>query len=195
MRLAGMAAAAVAAGASGAAAQEPSLLLDEITIMSAARDARPLLETPVAATVLEGEALEVRQATNFQELIGDAPGATILGGPRGISQEPNIRGFTDDQIVLRFDGERTNFNDAHRGRFFIDPEIIQGRRRSPCRGRSAGGASPRGGRRTATSARRRRPSMAAIAVSTPSDFSAGSPWAGTSRTATAIPSAPRTSIS
>ena len=129
MRLAGLAAAAVAAGAAagttGAEAQEPSLMLDEITILSAARDARPLLDTPVAATVLEGEALDVKQATNFQELIGDAPGLAILGGPRGIAQEPNIRGFSDDQIVLRFDGGRANFNDAHRGRFFIDPDIIQ----------------------------------------------------------------------
>ncbi len=129
MRLAGLAAAAVAAGATatatGAAAQDGSLVLDEITIVSAARDARPLLDTPVAATVLEGEALAVKQATNFQELIGDAPGVMILGGPRGIAQEPNIRGFTDDQVVLRFDGGRANFNDAHRGRFFIDPDIIQ----------------------------------------------------------------------
>lgn len=129
MRLAGLAAAALATGATGAAAQDPSLapglVLDEITIVSAARDVRPLLETPVAATVLEGEALEVKQATNFQELIGDAPGVSILGGPRSIAQEPNIRGFSDDQIVLRFDGGRANFNDAHRGRFFIDPDIIQ----------------------------------------------------------------------
>lgn len=125
MRLAGLAAAAVAAGTAGARAQEPALMLDEITITSAARDARPLLDTPVAATVLEGEALAVKQATSYQELIGDAPGVAILGGPRGISQEPNIRGFSDDQIVLRFDGGRMNFNDAHRGRFFIDPDIIE----------------------------------------------------------------------
>lgn len=125
MKLAGFAAAALAAGTGAATAQDAGFMLDEITVTAASRDARPLLDTPVAATVLQGEALAVKQATNFQELIGDAPGLSIYGGPRSIAQEPNIRGFTDDQIVLRFDGGRMNFNDAHRGRFFIDPAIIQ----------------------------------------------------------------------
>lgn len=123
MRVMGMAAAVLAAAA-GAQAQEAGFMLDPIRVTSAARDERALLDTPVAATVVEGEALEVRQATTFQELIGDAPGVLIPGGPRPIAQEPNIRGFQDDQIVMRYDGGRSNFDSAHRGRFFIDPEII-----------------------------------------------------------------------
>ncbi|MEM8958844.1 MAG: TonB-dependent hemoglobin/transferrin/lactoferrin family receptor [Pseudomonadota bacterium] len=111
-------------GATGAMAQE-SVQLDPIIVESAARDSRSILDTPVSVTVREGDALEERQATNFQELIGDVPGLTIEGGPRAIAQEPNIRGFQDEQIVLRFDGGRFNFNQAHRGRFFIDPDIVQ----------------------------------------------------------------------
>lgn len=120
-----MAAATLAAAAGGAGAQDADFMLDTITVTAAARDTRPLLDTPVAATVVEGEALAVTQATDYQQLIGDQPGVLIEGGPRGIAQEPNIRGFQDDQIVLRYDGGRSNFNDAHRGRFFIDPDIIQ----------------------------------------------------------------------
>ena len=107
-----------------ATAQE-SFVLDPILVTSAARDARPLLDTPMAVSVIEGEALDVKQATNFQELIGDAPGLTIEGGPRSMAQEPNIRGFQNDQIVLRVDGGRFNFDQAHRGRFFIDPGLVQ----------------------------------------------------------------------
>jgi hemoglobin/transferrin/lactoferrin receptor protein len=99
--------------------------LDVITVESAARDTRGLLETPAAVTVRDREAIEQKQATTFEELIGDAPGVTIGGGPRGIAQEPNIRGFTDEQVALRFDGGRFNFNQAHRGRFFLDPEIVE----------------------------------------------------------------------
>lgn len=124
MRLAGLTVAAVAA-ATGAASQESSFVLDPIVVRSAARDDRLLLDVPVAATVLEGERLAAEQATDFQQLIGDAPGVTILGGPRSISQEPNIRGFSDDQIVLRFDGGRFNFDQGHRGRFFVDPDVVQ----------------------------------------------------------------------
>jgi len=117
-------AALLAGGGAAALAQQP-VRLPPVIIESAARDARAILDTPVAASVIGREALDRRQATTFEELIGDAPGVTIEGGPRGIAQEPNIRGFQDEQIVLRFDGGRFNFNQAHRGRFFVDPEIVE----------------------------------------------------------------------
>lgn len=115
----------VSATTIAAQAQDSAFTLDPIILGSAFRDDRALLDTPVAASVVEGEALERKQASDFEELIGDIPGVTIDGGPRGISQEPNIRGFRDEQIVLRFDGGRLNFGQAHRGRFFIDPALVQ----------------------------------------------------------------------
>ena len=102
-----------------------TLILDRILVDAATRDTRPLLEATDTVSVREGEALADHQATTFEELMDDIPGVSIGGGPRGISQEPNIRGFTDDQIVLRFDGGRFNFDQGHRGRFFIDPEAIE----------------------------------------------------------------------
>lgn len=120
----------ILAGAAQASAQEAdpegeALALAPIIVRSAARDDRALLDTSVSVSVREGESLEQRQATDFQQLIGDMPGLSIDGGPRSIAQEPNIRGFQDEQIVLRFDGARFNFNQAHRGRFFIDPDVVQ----------------------------------------------------------------------
>lgn len=117
----------VALGGPAAADDAPTEQFDlgTVEVRSAQRDTRSILDTPVAASVLEGERLERRQASDLQELIGDIPGVSIGGGPRSIAQEPNIRGFVDEQIVLRFDGARFNFNQAHRGRFFIDPDIIQ----------------------------------------------------------------------
>jgi len=116
----------VAGAAGGSHAQEDlGFTLDPILLGLAFRDDRALLDTPVAATVVEGEDLANQQADDFEELIGDIPGVTIDGGPRGISQEPNIRGFRDEQIVLRFDGGRLNFGQAHRGRFFVDPALVQ----------------------------------------------------------------------
>lgn len=66
-----------------------------------------------------------RIPSTYEELLGDQPGVTIDGGPRGVSQEPNIRGFRDEQVVIRLDGARQNFNLAHRGRFFTDPTILK----------------------------------------------------------------------
>lgn len=106
-------------------AQDDSFILDPILLGSPFRDDRELLNTPVTATIVDQEELDTKQAGDLQELIGDVPGLSISGGPRGISQEPNIRGFTDEQVVLRFDGGRLNFGQAHRGRFFFDPDLIQ----------------------------------------------------------------------
>lgn len=120
-----MTSALVAATTGAAQAQDTSFTLDPILLGSAFRDDRELLDTPVAATIVDREELERKQAGDFQQLIGDVPGVTIEGGPRGISQEPNIRGFRDEQVVLRFDGGRLNFGQAHRGRFFVDPDLVQ----------------------------------------------------------------------
>lgn len=117
--------AAACADASIAIAQEAKLALDEIVVYGGARDERSLLETPNAVTVVDEFEVERRLPFTYEELIGDVPGVTIGGGPRGISQEPNIRGFQDEQVVLRIDGARQNFNAGHRGRFFTDPEILK----------------------------------------------------------------------
>ena len=119
--------AALTAGAisGGAAAEEASLVLREITVFGGARGERALLDTPNAVAVIGEEEATRRQASTYEELIGDVPGVSIDGGPRGVSQEPNIRGFQDEQVVLRLDGARQNFNLAHRGRFFADPLVLK----------------------------------------------------------------------
>lgn len=112
---------ALAAPAAGQTAVE----LAPITVFGAARDARDVLDTPAAATVIGRAEIDARAASTFEDLLGDVPGVSIGGGPRGISQEPNIRGFADEQVVIRADGVRQTFNLAHRGRFFLDPEILR----------------------------------------------------------------------
>jgi len=119
----------VAANLTHAYAQQANddgdLIADEITVYGGARDERGLLETPNAVTVLDEDEIKRRQASTYEELIGDVPGVQIGGGPRGIAQEPNIRGFQDEQVVIRIDGARQNFNLAHRGRFFTDPDALK----------------------------------------------------------------------
>ncbi|MEM6971626.1 MAG: TonB-dependent receptor [Pseudomonadota bacterium] len=107
------------------ATASPATTLPEIVVFGGARDERALLETPNAVSVIEEEQFIRRQASTYEELIGDLPGVSIEGGPRGIAQEPNIRGFTDDQVVIRVDGARQNFTLTHRGRFFTDPSILK----------------------------------------------------------------------
>ncbi|MEM6727782.1 MAG: TonB-dependent hemoglobin/transferrin/lactoferrin family receptor [Pseudomonadota bacterium] len=116
--------------ASAAGAQDAPFVLGELVAEAPTRTERPIQDTPVAAAVVPGPinqrvAFDRSQASDFSELLADVPGLTIQGGPRGVAQTPNIRGFSDDQIVLRVDGGRQNFNLTHRGRFFVDPEFVK----------------------------------------------------------------------
>lgn len=139
---------ALAAASGPAGAQDLGFTLDTILLGSALRDDRALLDTPVTVTIREGDDLALRQAGSFEELVGDIPGVSIGGGPRGLSQEPNIRGFEDQQIVLRFAGGRFTYAQGHRGRFFVDPalvgsvEVVRGGARR-CSGRARLAASSR----------------------------------------------------
>lgn len=117
--------AGIAAAQDDAGTADGSVQLPEILIFGATRDDRALLDTPNAVDVVGADALRRRQPSTYQELLDDVPGLTIEGGPRGVSQEINIRGFQDEQVVLRLDGGRQNFNLAHRGRFFTDPMILK----------------------------------------------------------------------
>jgi hemoglobin/transferrin/lactoferrin receptor protein len=120
-----LAAQAQQTGAEAETGAPDTIRLPDILIFGAARDERALLDTPNAASVVGEEAIRRRQPSTYADLLDDVPGVTIEGGPRGVSQEVNIRGFQDEQVVLRFDGGRQNFNLAHRGRFFTDPMILK----------------------------------------------------------------------
>ncbi|MEM1312923.1 MAG: TonB-dependent receptor [Pseudomonadota bacterium] len=101
------------------------LALEPIVVFGGSRDFRDLFDSPVTASVIDRTEIQTRQPSSYEDLLGDIPGVSIEGGPRTISQEPNIRGFADEQIVIRVDGARQNFNLAHRGRFFADPDVLK----------------------------------------------------------------------
>lgn len=98
--------------------------LPEVTVFGAARNGRGLLETPSAVTVISGADMDRLQPSTYEDVMSDAPGVVIQGG-RGVAQEPNIRGFQDEQVVIRVDGARQNFDLQHRGRFFVDPALLK----------------------------------------------------------------------
>ncbi|MEM9010669.1 MAG: TonB-dependent receptor [Pseudomonadota bacterium] len=123
--LAALTATRVAAQGEGETLGQDVIEMPEITVFGSARDERDLLDSPNAVSVVGRDEVLRRQPSTYEELIGDQPGVTIEGGPRGIAQEPNIRGFQDEQVIIRVDGARQNFDLAHRGRFFTDPTILE----------------------------------------------------------------------
>jgi len=103
-RAAGVAAAALTAGP--VAAQDTGFVLPGLTVFGGARDERALPETPNPVSVIDNDAVLRRQPATHAEILGAEPGVTIDGGPRGVSQEINIRSFRDEQVVQRVDDRR-----------------------------------------------------------------------------------------
>jgi len=98
--------------------------LDNITVV-ATRTERELFTTPAAVSRLDAVAIDEVQPYGYNDLFETLPGITIQGGPRRIAEEPAIRGFADEQVVIRIDGTRQSFNQAHRGRFLLDPDLLK----------------------------------------------------------------------
>ncbi|MBR0681890.1 TonB-dependent hemoglobin/transferrin/lactoferrin family receptor [Roseomonas eburnea] len=76
-------------------------------------------------SVIRREEILERDSRSVSELIRDVPGVEISGVPRTTAMQPMIRGLGDDRIVFRIDGARNNFNAGHRGRIFVDPELLR----------------------------------------------------------------------
>ena len=97
----------------------------ETVVVTASRAETPLLTAPAAITVRSAEELASEAARTFADLFDGIPGISIQGNARRITEAPNIRGFADQQVVVRQDGARQNFNAAHGGRFFTDPDLLE----------------------------------------------------------------------
>ena len=106
------------------AASAGALALDDV-VVSATRTERPRFTTPASVSTLTRTEIQREQPYGFQDLFEAIPGVNVLGGPRRIAEEPSIRGFADEQVVIRLDGARQNFNKAHGGRFFVDPDLLR----------------------------------------------------------------------
>jgi hemoglobin/transferrin/lactoferrin receptor protein len=120
-------AALAALAALPAAAQTPpqaATPLDAVTT-TATRTRAVAGDVAVPITVVPREEIERRDARSVLDLIRDIPGVESSGVPRTTALQPVIRGLGEERIVLRIDGARNNFNAGHRGRTFVDPELLR----------------------------------------------------------------------
>lgn len=82
-------------------------------------------DSAVPVSVMRREDILERDQRSVSETIRDLPGVEIEGAPRATAMEPSIRGLSGDRVVFRLDGARNNFNAGHRGRLFIDPNMLR----------------------------------------------------------------------
>ncbi|MCU0619662.1 MAG: Plug and carboxypeptidase regulatory-like domain-containing protein [Gemmatimonadaceae bacterium] len=121
---------------------QAAVVLPGVQVTAAASDGDPTRSTQ-ATVVLDGRALQLRQAPSVAQVLAAEPGMAMrFNGP--IANVPVIRGLTGERIVLLQDGERRRAGRRSRG----------DRRRSPAGGGSGAGGTGRGDPRAGVAALR-----------------------------------------
>ncbi|MBU2895733.1 TonB-dependent hemoglobin/transferrin/lactoferrin family receptor [Vibrio hepatarius] len=68
--------------------------------------------------------LEQIQPQSVAEALKYQPNLSFYGGPRSSSQEPVIRGLSDNRVLQVVDGARQTYNSGHTGTYLIDPTLL-----------------------------------------------------------------------
>ncbi|TXL82023.1 TonB-dependent hemoglobin/transferrin/lactoferrin family receptor [Vineibacter terrae] len=105
-------------------AQVPIAPLDPITV-TGTRTERSLYDVPGSASTVTRQTVDQRQPQRLDDLLRDLPGVEISGGPRPGAGEPNVRGLEGERVLIRLDGARQDFQSGHKGRIFLDPDLIK----------------------------------------------------------------------
>ncbi len=105
-------------------AQVPVAPLDPITV-TGTRTERSLYDVPGSASTVTKQTVDQRQPQRLDDLLRDLPGVDISGGPRPGASEPNVRGLEGERVLIRLDGARQDFQSGHKGRIFLDPDLIK----------------------------------------------------------------------
>lgn len=116
--------AAQAPAANPPQAQTPVIQLDPVQSV-ANRTAKKTSEAAGNVSVVDKEEMERRQMQNLGDVLRDLPSVDFPGGPRPNAGQPMIRGLEGDRVLIRLDGARENFNAGHRGRVFLDPDVLK----------------------------------------------------------------------
>ncbi|MCZ7598609.1 MAG: TonB-dependent receptor [Gammaproteobacteria bacterium] len=113
----------LSAGAAPVAAVGEPIVLPKMSV-AATKTSREVFSTPASVSVVNAEEIGLVNPADYVDLLQAVPGVVVQGGSRRIAETPVIRGFSDQQVVIRTDGARRNFNQAHRGRFPVDPDLV-----------------------------------------------------------------------
>jgi len=102
----------------------PATPLDAVT-SSATRTERVAGDAASSVSVVTREEIEQRMPSSMDDLVKDLPGVEVNGVPRNSARQISIRGLGDERVVLRIDGVRNNFSAGHRGRMFLDTDVLK----------------------------------------------------------------------
>jgi vitamin B12 transporter len=108
--LAGLAAADVAAQDTVQVTQgDTPVKVEEPVVVTATKTPTPVSQTGASVTVVEGEAIQQRQATDIIQILRDQPGFSVIqSGGRGTATSIFTRGGNNDMNLVLIDGMKVN---------------------------------------------------------------------------------------
>ncbi len=98
--------------------------LDGISV-TATRTERSLFDTPDTVSRVGQDEMERNQVQKLSDALKNIPGVSFSSGPRAIAEKPLIRGLGGNRILITVDGARQNFNSGHKGRVFVETELLK----------------------------------------------------------------------
>jgi len=98
--------------------------LDAITV-SSTRTAWRAFDVPGMTSVVDSRALDLLQPQSMDDILRSLPNVELFGGPRRTAEVPRIRGRNSENVLILIDGMRQNYGGAHRGRYFIEPDLLK----------------------------------------------------------------------
>ncbi len=98
--------------------------LDAISVM-ATKTERSLFDTPDTVSRVGQNDMDRNQVQKLSDVFKDIPGVSFSSGPRAIAEKPLIRGLGGNRILITVDGARQNFNSGHKGRVFVETELLK----------------------------------------------------------------------
>jgi len=111
-------------GQAGAEIGQPVQKFDTVTTL-ATKSKQEYFEILGSGSVYSKDQIQTLIPSTLDDVLRISPNVQADGGPRSTAEEFNIRGLGNQRIVFRIDGARLNFHSGHRGRVFVEPDILK----------------------------------------------------------------------
>lgn len=98
---------------------------DTVTVV-ASKNAQKAFTFPAQVSVIDYTKNQATSnSTRISNIQQSVAGLNFYGGPRATAETPQMRGFTQKDVIVTVDGRKQNFDSVHDGRFFVDPQLIK----------------------------------------------------------------------
>lgn len=99
-------------------------ILSPVTVLGT-RTERPNKDLPRSVDVVDDDEIAQEQSNDLGSVVDTLPNVSLTGSPRPSGEQIQIRGLSDERVLMLIDGVRQGFSKGHLSNEFIDPDLIR----------------------------------------------------------------------